>query len=231
MPRIEGVFFDVDFTLIHPGPRFQGSGYAESCARHGVSADPDRFDAAVSGAASVLATPGERYSDDLYLLYTRRIIELMGGAGPGVDLAAREIYDEWAHHHHFSLYDDVVETFDAIEARGVRIGLISNSHRCLASFQSHFSLDERIAVAISSPDHGYMKPHPSIFQAAVTLMGIAPAAALMVGDSVAHDVIGARNAGLSAVLLARDGRRPAVPDDVAVIASLRALPAMIDSRG
>ena len=40
----------------------------------------------------------------------KHLIELMGGEGPGVESAAREIYDEWAHHHHFSLYDDVTST-------------------------------------------------------------------------------------------------------------------------
>ena len=39
----QAVFFDVDFTLIHPGPTFQGHGYAEACARHGVTADPSQF--------------------------------------------------------------------------------------------------------------------------------------------------------------------------------------------
>ena len=35
------VFFDVDFTLIHPGPRFQASGYFETCVRHGLTVDSD----------------------------------------------------------------------------------------------------------------------------------------------------------------------------------------------
>ena len=48
------VFFDVDFTLIHPGPRFQGVGYEANCARHGVAVDQAAFDAAVAGAASAL---------------------------------------------------------------------------------------------------------------------------------------------------------------------------------
>ncbi len=30
------VFFDVDFTLIYPGPTFQGEGYQRFCARHGM---------------------------------------------------------------------------------------------------------------------------------------------------------------------------------------------------
>ena len=44
------VFFDVDFTLIHPGPRFQASGYCETCARHGLTVDATKFEAAVVGA-------------------------------------------------------------------------------------------------------------------------------------------------------------------------------------
>ena len=81
---------------------------------------------------------------------------------------ARELYDEWAEHHHFSLYDDVLETLEGLRAqRRSRIGLISNSHRCLASFQSHFELDGLIAVAVSSSEHGFMKPHPNIFRAAL----------------------------------------------------------------
>ena len=34
----KAVFFDVDFTLIYPGPMFGGEGYQQFGARHGVSA-------------------------------------------------------------------------------------------------------------------------------------------------------------------------------------------------
>ena len=49
--RTAAVFFDVDFTLIQPGPRFQASGYHASCARHGIVVDVSRFDQAVSAAS------------------------------------------------------------------------------------------------------------------------------------------------------------------------------------
>ena len=224
MSGTAAVFFDVDFTLIHPGPRFQGIGYSESCARYGIPVDADRFDSAVAGAASVLDTSDELYDPDLYLAYTRRIIELMGGEGPEVDRVAREMYEEWAEHHHFSLYDDVPATLARLRSRGVRLGLISNSHRCLASFQSHFELDGLISVTVSSSDHGFMKPHPSIFRAALELMQVPASEAAMVGDSLSHDIAGARRAGMRGILLAR-GRRPkAVDDDITVIRSLVELP-------
>jgi putative hydrolase of the HAD superfamily len=225
------VFFDVDFTLIHPGPRFQGVGYEANCARHGVAVDPAAFDAAVAGAASALdlEAADQIYDAQVFLNYTRRIIELMGGRGPGVELVCREMYDDWAEHHHFSLYDDVAATLQLLRARGLRLGLISNTHRCLASFQSHFDLDHLISVAVSSSDHGFMKPHPSIFRAALELMGVAPTQAVMVGDSLPHDVIGAREAGMHSVLLARGERRIDAGPDVPVIRTLAELPALIET--
>ncbi len=65
-------------------------------------------------------------------------------------------------------------TLQALAGRDLQLGLISNSHRCLESFQEHFELDGLIDVAISSSQHGYMKPHPSIFEAALKLAGVAP---------------------------------------------------------
>lgn len=227
MAGTAAVFFDVDFTLIHPGPRFQGIGYQTSCASRGICVDAARFDAAVAGAAAVLESADALYDPNLYLSYTRRIIELMGGTGPAVDQVARQMYDEWAEHHHFSLYDDVPDALAALKAAGVRLGLISNSHRCLASFQSHFELDGLISVTVSSSDHGFMKPHPSIFRAALELMGVTAADSAMVGDSLTQDVHGARAAGMRGILLARGGGRQAISDGIPVIASLRELVSLL----
>jgi len=225
--RTAAVFFDVDFTLIYPGPRFQGAGYEASCARHGVSVDPTRFEAAVAGAAGRLDSSDRLYDPALFIGYTCRIIELMGGRGPGVERVAREMYDEWAEHHHFHLYEDVEETLGVLHGRGIRLGLISNSHRCLASFQAHFELDGLITAAVSSSDHGFLKPHPSIFRAALELTGVGSDEAVMVGDSYDHDVLGAAAVGMRGVLLARGGADGS-PADVTVIRSLRELPDVVD---
>jgi putative hydrolase of the HAD superfamily len=227
LPRTAAVFFDVDFTLIHPGPRFQGSGYAQSCARRGVRVDPALFERAVQGAAALLESADQLYDASLFVSYTRRIIELMGGEGPHVETIAREIYDDWAEHGHFSLYDDVPETLEALHAQGLRLGLISNTHRCLASFQSHFELEGLISVAVSSSEHGFMKPHPSIFRAALELMQVRAGDAAMVGDSLAHDVLGAKQAGMHGILLTRGLYAPPDTVDVPVIRSLRELPALL----
>ncbi len=226
---LRAVFFDVDFTLIYPGPTFRGEGYQAFAARYGMEIDPSRFAQAVADAAPLLDGHDDRYADEIFIVYTRKIVEGMGGAGPTLDACAQEIYREWAACRHFELYDDVPDTLREIAAAGLRIGLISNSHRCLTSFQSHFELQDLITATISSSQHGYMKPHPSIFSAALQLVDVQPAEAVMVGDSLKHDVEGAMRAGMRGVLLHRGDSPTAGAEElgVPVIKSLRALPKII----
>jgi putative hydrolase of the HAD superfamily len=237
MSRVRAVVFDIDFTLIYPGPMFRGEGYQAFSKRYGIDVDPAKFQSAVASASSLLDdSEGSAYSDELFVAYTRRIIEEMGGrtgAPDGaLDACAREIYAEWARSHHFELYEDVPEALAALTAAGVKIGLISNSHRPLDEFQSHFELRHFISAAVSSADHGFMKPHPSIFLSALADLDVAPRDAVMVGDSLRHDIEGALNIGMRAVWLQRgDNAAPtslSLPDaTVAVIRSLRELPKLV----
>ena len=221
------VFFDVDFTLIHPGPALLGQGHRELCARYGVDVDPALFDASVASASSMLDSAGGVYDPVIFIEYTRRIIEGMGGRGPQILEAARQIYEEWAACHHFSMYEEVPEVLRALHGDGYRIGLISNTHRSLETFESHFELHGLFAVAISSSDHGYMKPHPSIFAEGLRRMAVEADEAVMVGDSLAHDIEGARRLGMRGILVARSGLSKGAPPDVPVIQSLRELKGLL----
>lgn len=226
---IRAVFFDVDFTLIYPGPTFHGEGYQTFCARHGMAVDPARFDRAVADALVLLDGADDSvYDPEVFVAFTRRIIEGLGGRGETVDACAREIYVEWAACHHFELYDEVPSVLRALAAQGLRLGLISNSHRCLASFQSHFDLEGLVSAAVSSLEHGSMKPHPSIFDSALKLLDVAPGEALMVGDNVRQDIEGALGVGMRAVLVHRgDHPHPSEPEltarGIPVISSLNEL--------
>ena len=53
----KAVFFDVDFTLIYPGPTFRGEGYRAFCARYGMDVDAGRFADAVASASPLLDGP------------------------------------------------------------------------------------------------------------------------------------------------------------------------------
>ena len=225
----KAVMFDVDFTLIYPGPTFQGVGYQRFCGRYGIDVDPSKFSEAVLSAAAILDDPQDHaYDPDIFVRYTRRIIEGMRGRGAQLDPCATEIYEEWAACRHFFLYDDVAPALRELTALGIKVGLISNSHRCLASFQEHFELQGLITAALSSSEHGYLKPHPSIFESALKLLGVGAAELVMVGDSLSQDIEGARRVGMRGILVQRspDTAHADLPG-VRVIRDLSELPALL----
>jgi HAD superfamily hydrolase (TIGR01549 family) len=219
------IFFDVDFTLIYPGPTFQGEGYARFCAEEAVTIDAARFDTAVAAASFILDEIEEQvYDPNLFVHYTATIIEHMGGRGAGVIRAAERVYAEWASNHHFEIYDDVAPVLTTLAERGLILGAISNSHRSLDTFKEHFKLDALLSTTVSSAEHGFMKPHRSIFDAALDRAGVPADEALMVGDSLRADIEGARAAGMKGILLRRSGEVPtALPAGVSVITTLHEL--------
>ena len=223
--RPRAIFFDVDFTLIYPGPTFQAEGYARFCAEQHVSIETSRFEEAVAAASFILDEIEEQvYDPGLFVHYTATIIERMGGRGSGVVRAAERVYEEWATNHHFEIYDDVAPVLTELASRGFVLGAISNSHRSLDAFSAHFKLDRLLTATISSAEHGFMKPHRSIFDAALEKARVEAANAVMVGDSLKADIEGALAAGLRGILLRRSGEIPgALPAGVRVITSLREL--------
>jgi putative hydrolase of the HAD superfamily len=76
----------------------------------------------------------------------------------------------------------------------------------VGDFARHHGLD--VDAGISSFHHGHTKPHASIFRAVLDLLGVEPAEAVMVGDTIADDIEGARALGMRAILLDREGLNP-----------------------
>jgi len=223
------IVFDVDFTLIYPGPTFQGEGYARFCAAEQLDIDVARFDQAVAAASFILDEVEEQvYDPNLFIHYTATIIEHLGGRGAHVIRVAERIYEQWASNHHFEIYDDVAPVLAGLSASGFVLGVISNSHRSLEAFKTHFKLDALIGATISSAEHGFMKPHRSIFDAALQQAGVSAREAVMVGDSLKADIEGARAAGMRGILLRRSGEKPAaLPPGISLVTSLHELRAVL----
>ena len=214
------MIFDVDFTIAKPGPDLGPEGYARLGRRHGLELDPARYEDARRGALETLERhPELDHDEEIWVLFTQRIIEGMGGSGATYE-AAVEMERSWAHAHHFELYEDAMPTLVRLRQAGLAIGLLSNSARDLDDVAPPRA-DGRRGSDLGT--HGKTKPHDSIFRRMLGLLGIGAAAAVMVGDSVEDDVAGAREVGMRAVLVDREGRYP----DESAIASLAELPAVL----
>jgi putative hydrolase of the HAD superfamily len=222
---LRAVLFDVDFTLFRPGPELGPEGYRRVGARHGLSLDPELYATARAAAIDALQRNHDLVHDEeVWVAFTEQIVLRMGGeSDPDAARAcAADMVREWERHENFSLYEDALPVLDELRRHDLKIGLISNGQRDLEEFTAHHALD--VDVAVGSKTHGRVKPHASIFQAAIRALDVRPAEVAMVGDSYEDDIEGARALGIRAILLDRDGLRLDAPDR---IDTLFALPAAL----
>jgi putative hydrolase of the HAD superfamily len=121
----------------------------------------------------------------------------------------------------FRAYPEVPAVLERLRAGGARLAVVSNWDVSLHDVLERTRLRALVDAVVISAELGAAKPDPAIFRAALDRLGAPAADAIHVGDSVEHDVAGARAAGIEAVLVARNGARP--PDGVRVVASLDGL--------
>jgi HAD superfamily hydrolase (TIGR01549 family) len=220
---LKAVLFDVDFTLFRPGPELGPEGYRRVGERHGLSLDPERYSDARTAAIEKLQAERELVHDEeVWILFTEEIVRGMGGDAPGARECAVDMVREWERHENFSLYEDALPALDALRRHGVKIGLVSNGQRDLEEFAAHHALE--VDSIVGSKAYGRIKPHPSIFVAALRALDASPEETAMVGDSYEDDIEGARALGMRAILLDRDGLHPDAEDR---IDTLLALPAAL----
>jgi putative hydrolase of the HAD superfamily len=220
---LKAVLFDVDFTLFRPGPELGPEGYRRVGERHGLALDPAVYDGARARAIEKLQ--GERdlvHDEEVWIAFTEQIVVGMGGDPALARACAVDMVREWERHENFTLYDDALPVLDELRRRGIAIGLVTNGQRDLEEFVAHHGLE--VDAAIGSKAHGKIKPHPSIFVAALRALDAEPGEAAMVGDSYEDDIEGARALGMRAILVDRDGLRVDAEDRVD---SLLALPAAL----
>jgi len=222
---LKAVVFDVDFTLARPGPDLGPEGYRRLGQRYGLTLDPARYDDARRAALTTLKRhPELDHDEEIWVLFTQRIIEGMGGVGDTYG-AAVEMEGAWSRAHHFELYDDALPTLDALRSRGLKIGLLSNSARDLDEFVSHHGM--RVDAVLTSRAHGKTKPHETIFRRILELLGVTADEAVMVGDTIEDDIEGARAVGMRALLLDREGR---YGPEVEALDDLREVPVALGFR-
>ena len=224
--ELRAVLFDVDFTLCRPGPELSPERYARIAARHGVALDVARYDDARDAAVANLKRHPELVHDEtIWHAFTEEIFIGMGGPEEIASGCATEIEQGWEVSENFELFEDALPVLEELRGARLGIGLVSNGIRDLTAFVAHHRLD--VDAIVDSRTHGRVKPHPTIFQVALERLGVEPADAVMVGDSLEEDVEGARALGMRAILIDRDDRHPDVEER---LTDLYGLPAALGVR-
>jgi putative hydrolase of the HAD superfamily len=111
----------------------------------------------------------------------------------------------------FRAFPEVPGTLRALRAAGLRLVVASNWDVSLHERLEETGLAALVDGAVASAEVGSAKPDGAIFTRALALAGAPPEQAWHVGDSPREDVEGARAAGITPVLLAREGAADAQP--------------------
>jgi HAD superfamily hydrolase (TIGR01509 family) len=231
LPTPRAVVFDLDYTLLCPSEQFEAPGYVRTGSRFGLDLEAARWPqaerAAYAAATARREQTGLIHDDGLLPVIANAIIAGLGGGPPdAVEQTAQAIITAWSRAENFGLYADVLPCLERLRTAGVRMALLSNAlGHGVEEIVAHFALDGYMAAAVSSLETGAVKPAPRMFSTLFALLGVAPADAVMVGDSVEDDVKGAVACGCPAILLDRSGRRRDI--DVPRIESLAELPAAL----
>ena len=174
--------------------------------------------------------PFERYgqeeSSQFWDLFYRELLDRLNVAH---DATMRsKIQDEFQRIENWRLYPDAVAVLRELRGRGYRLGVVSNWEEWLEDLLLALDIHELFDVIVASGPFGRAKPHPSIFQRALTSVGVAADEAVHVGDNPVDDVEGARSAGVRPILIDRQGRYGKV--DVERVASLSELLILMPDR-
>lgn len=200
--ELRAIYFDAGNTLLFPDRHR----LLAVVRRLGISADASRFEEIEYRARQRLAELAQRSGrgteSHVWNEYFGTIFREWGV--PEAKLAAvtervRQMHEEldlWS-----LVPEGTHEALVTLRRRGFRLGVISNADGRVASLLKRAGLLAHLDIVVDSGIEGVEKPDPRIFAIALARTGVAPHQAIHVGDLYHVDVLGARGAGMRAVLV------------------------------
>lgn len=219
------VLFDAGATLLHADPPVED-----------VYIRAFREDGATAGRGEILAALGRTWAD----VRAKKFVDRYGGIvgerafwqafverarsyidGGAVSPACfQKMVDHFLEPRSWSVYPDVRGALADLRSSGIPLAIVSNWDSTLPSLLEAHGLAESFSAVCVSAIEATGKPGLEIFHRACAKLGVSPADAVHVGDSIEEDFEAARRAGLTAVLLDRSGRHPNVSPRVTDLGGL-----------
>jgi putative hydrolase of the HAD superfamily len=175
-------------------------------ARHRIRVAPEALRAADPHGRFAVDT-AERVASlndaDRGSMYFRIMFERAGVPGDApLDPVFREL---WSYHSEHNLWEyvppDVLPALDRLAATGARLAIGSNANGIIHRVFERSGLRRYFSVICDSQVEGVEKPDRRFFEILIARAGGRPETTLHVGDLYHVDVVGARSAGLQAMLL------------------------------
>ena len=196
---ITTVLFDVGNTLTYVNLE----AVLRPLAKRGVKAGEVQYRTAsiqARRAMDRLCASGQQSNPDAqyWKLFLEAFLELLDIHDPEI---ATEMAFEWRSARNWTrIAPGTTDVLDRLAQR-YELGVISNSDGTMDRLLKAVGLSRYFRTIVDSGTVGYQKPSPEIFRRALESMGAEPAQSVYVGDIYSVDYLGARGAGLNAVLI------------------------------
>ncbi|OLZ39985.1 hydrolase [Natrinema saccharevitans] len=213
--RAKAVLFDFDNTFYPYAPCNRAGKDAAREAARGLGYDFDReaFEAFYQTGRRAIKrdVSGTAASHDRFLYFKRALECHTGRPKPTEALALGEAY--WtAYIDAMKLVPGVEATLEAVRDRGIDVGIVTNfTARTQLEKLEAVGLADDIDLLLTSEETGREKPGSVMFTLALSRLDRRPSEAVMVGDNVEADIVGANAVGLETVLFSADGDDPDGP--------------------
>jgi putative hydrolase of the HAD superfamily len=207
--RIRYVIFDLGGTLMHaradwaPIHERADQALVDSLHQHGIDLDPRVFRERLHG---YYAQRDRDHHETTYHLVLRELLTELGHADvaePVLRSALDALYD--ITQPNWELESDALETLLRLKAEKYHIGILSNAgdDKDVQELIQSFGIRPQLDFVLTSAACFYRKPHARAFELALAHWNATPEEAVMVGDSLEADIMGAQNLGMKAVWISR----------------------------
>lgn len=240
MPRnIQAILFDLGNTLMYPAapwpPIFDHAGKAmgEYLRSRKLNVDSASF--------------SNEFRERINQYYAERERSMLETSSLGVlkDMLAEQGYPNLPHEllrtaldHYYAvtqanwlIESDAIPTLKKLRAAAFHVGLVSNASdsRDVLALVDKFGIRDYFDFILVSADCGYRKPHPRIFELALSHWGYLPDEIAMVGDKLDADISGARPLGIYTIWIKRRAKNaePTSTSPNVTVESLSEIPPLL----
>lgn len=213
--QITTLVFDLDDTLRYNDPHAHNffCDFADtlgSPSTRGQRRSAQRWEHEYWASSTDLLSDIRAYTegtDAFWLNYSRRHLQALGfdpseaeRLAPAAQAHMRENYRPVSH-----VRPETIQALKEMRAAGYSLGLITNRSKPIYNEMHETGLDLHLDFYLTGSQLGAYKPRKEIFENLVAFSGHSSGELLYIGDNYYADVLGARNAGIEAVLLNWNG--------------------------
>jgi putative hydrolase of the HAD superfamily len=218
MSTLEVVFFDLGSTLVyskdHWPPIYEQADRAliEALCRLGIEIDPAAFYTEFGGFIRFYY---DKLTEDNLEPTTFKVLrDVLSRKGfrsvpePVLRAALEAMYA--VTQQNWYLEEDAISTLEILKSRGYHLGLISNTSydNNVQGIIDRWGLRPFFETIVTSAALGIRKPDAHIFQVALDRFRVQPEAAVMIGDTLNADVLGANRSGIYSIWITRHVQFP-----------------------